>query len=69
MDRTVASATYDVCITSLIGDGVPTREAMDNLVKSVKSQARFADRSVAFEDVADDSLAKEVARELGYKTK
>jgi NitT/TauT family transport system substrate-binding protein len=69
MDRAIASATYDVYITSLSVDGVPTREAMDNLVKSVKSQARFADKVVAFEDVADDSLAKEVARELGYKTK
>ena len=69
MDRAVASATYDVYIMSLSVDGVPTREAMDNLVKSVKSQARFADRSVAFEDVADDSLAREVARELGYKAK
>lgn len=69
MDHAVASATYDVYITSLSVDGVPTREAMDNLVKSVKSQARFADKSVAFEDVADDSLAREVARELGYKTK
>jgi len=69
MDRVVASATYDVYITSLSVDGVPIREAMDNLVKSVKSQARFADKTVAFEDVADDSLAKEVAKELGYKTK
>jgi ABC-type nitrate/sulfonate/bicarbonate transport system substrate-binding protein len=69
MDRAIASATYDVYITSLSVDGVPTREAMDNLVKSVKSQARFADKSVVFEDVADDSLAREVARELGYKTK
>jgi hypothetical protein len=38
-------------------------------MKSVKSRARFADNSVAFEDVADDSLAKKVASELGYKTK
>ena len=69
MHRAVASATYDVYITSLSVDGVTTREAMDNLVKSVKSQARFVDKSVAFEDVADDSLAREVARELGYKTR
>jgi hypothetical protein len=50
-------------------DGIPTPEAMGNLVKSVKSQARFADKTVLFDDVADDSLAKEVARELGYKIK
>jgi hypothetical protein len=28
---------------------------------------QFTDRKVAFEDVADDRLAKEVAKELGYK--
>ncbi len=69
MDRVIASATYDVYITSLSVDGIPTPEAMGNLVKSVKSQARFADKTVLFDDVADDSLAKEVARELGYKIK
>ena len=69
MDRAIASATYDVYITSLSVDGIPTPEAMGNLVKSVKSQARFADKTVVFDDVADDSLAKEVARELGYKVK
>ncbi len=67
MDRAIASATYDVYVTSLSVDGIPTRQAMENLVRSVKSQARFAERKVAFEDVADDSLAKQVARELGYK--
>jgi hypothetical protein len=40
---------------------------MSNLVRSVKSQARFADRNVSFEEVADDTLAKEVAKELGYR--
>ncbi len=67
MDRAIASATYDIYVTSLSVDGIPTRQAMENLVRSVKSQARFAKRKVAFEDVADDSLAKQVARELGYK--
>jgi ABC-type nitrate/sulfonate/bicarbonate transport system substrate-binding protein len=69
MDRDIASSTYDVYITSLSIDGVPAREGMNNLVRSVQSQARFADRKVSFEDVADDSLSKEVAKELGYKVK
>jgi ABC-type nitrate/sulfonate/bicarbonate transport system substrate-binding protein len=69
MDRDIASSTYDVYLTSLSIDGVPTREGMNNLVRSVKSQARFADRNVSFEEVADDTLAKEVAKELGYKVK
>ncbi len=67
MDRSIASATYDVYVTSLSVDGIPMPQAMENLVRSVKSQARFAERKVAFEDVADDSLAKQVARELGSK--
>ena len=68
MDREIASATYDVYITTLSVDGIPTRGGMENLVRSVKSQqGRFADRKVAFEDVADDTLAREVAKELGYR--
>jgi ABC-type nitrate/sulfonate/bicarbonate transport system substrate-binding protein len=67
MDRDIASSTYDVYLKSLSIDGVPAPEGMNNLVRSVKSQGRFADRTISFEDVADDSLAKEVAKELGYK--
>jgi ABC-type nitrate/sulfonate/bicarbonate transport system substrate-binding protein len=68
MDREIAAATYDVYITSLSVDGIPTRGGMENLVRSVKSQqARLADKKVSFEDVADDTLAREVARELGYR--
>jgi ABC-type nitrate/sulfonate/bicarbonate transport system substrate-binding protein len=69
MDRDIASSTYDVYLRSLSIDGVPAPEGMNNLVRSVKSQGRFADRTISFEDVADDSLAKEVAKELGYKPK
>jgi ABC-type nitrate/sulfonate/bicarbonate transport system substrate-binding protein len=69
MDRDIASSTYDVYLRSLSIDGVPAPEGMNNLVRSVKSQGRFADRTISFEDVADDSLAKEVAKELGYKAK
>jgi ABC-type nitrate/sulfonate/bicarbonate transport system substrate-binding protein len=67
IDRDIASSTYDVYLKSLSIDGVPAPEGMNNLVRSVKSQGRFADRTISFEDVADDSLAKEVAKELGYK--
>ncbi len=40
---------------------------MDNLVKSIQAQGRFVDEKPAFTDVADDRLAKEVAKELGYR--
>ena len=47
--------------------GIPTRVGMDILVKSVQSQGRHVDRKVAFNEIADDRLATEVAKELGYK--
>jgi hypothetical protein len=35
---------------------------------SRKSAAgQFTDRKVAFEEIADDRIAREVAKELGYK--
>jgi hypothetical protein len=36
-------------------------------VKSVQSQGRFVDRKVSFNEIADDRLATEVAKEMGYK--
>jgi hypothetical protein len=67
MDRESAAATYEVFLKTLSADGVPTRAGMDNLVKSIQAQGRFVDKKPAFADVADDRLAKEVAKELGYK--
>ena len=67
MDRESAAGTYDVFIKTLSADGVPTHAGMDNLVKSIQAQGRFVDKKPAFSDVADDRLAKEVAKELGYK--
>ena len=67
MDRESAAGTYDVFMKTLSADGIPTRVGMDNLVKSIQAQGRFVDKKPAFSDVADDRLAKEVAKELGYK--
>ncbi len=67
MDRESAGATYEVFLKTMSADGVPTRAGMDNLVRSIQAQGRFADKKPAFTDVADDRLAKEVAKELGYK--
>src|SRR6185503_11740974 len=67
MDRDSAGGTYEVFLKTLSVDGVPTRVGMENLVKSIQAQGRFVDRKPAFSDVAEDRLAKEVARELGYK--
>jgi ABC-type nitrate/sulfonate/bicarbonate transport system substrate-binding protein len=67
MDKDTASETYDAFQTTLNPTGVPNRAGMDNLVRSLQAQGRFTDRKVAFSDVADERLATEVAKELGYK--
>jgi ABC-type nitrate/sulfonate/bicarbonate transport system substrate-binding protein len=67
MDKQSASETYDAFQTTLNPTGIPNRTGIDNLVRSLQAQGRFTDRKVAFNDVADDRLATEVAKELGYK--
>jgi ABC-type nitrate/sulfonate/bicarbonate transport system substrate-binding protein len=67
MDREAANETYDQFLTTLSPTGIPTRIGMDILVKSVQAQGRHVGRKVAFEEIADDRLATEVAKELGYK--
>src|SRR5687768_600461 len=67
MDKETASETYDAFQTTLNPTGVPNRAGIDNLVRSLQAQGRFTDRKVSFTDVADDRLAAEVAKELGYK--
>ncbi|MBM4298621.1 MAG: ABC transporter substrate-binding protein [Deltaproteobacteria bacterium] len=67
MDPESAGATFEVFLKTLSADGVPTRTGMDNLVKSIQAQGRFTDKKPLFSDLADDRLAKEVAKELGYK--
>jgi ABC-type nitrate/sulfonate/bicarbonate transport system substrate-binding protein len=67
MDKQAASETYDTFQTTLNPTGIPNRAGIDNLVRSLQAQGRFTDRKVAFAEVADDRLATEVAKELGYK--
>jgi ABC-type nitrate/sulfonate/bicarbonate transport system substrate-binding protein len=68
MDRETALKTYDLMAVSWMGTGVPTRAGLENIVKGIQSQGRFAEKKVAFEDVADPRFALQVARELGHKT-
>lgn len=67
MDREAANETYDQFLTTLSPSGIPTRVGMEILVKSIQAQGRHLGRKVAFEEIADDRLATEVAKELGYK--
>jgi len=67
MDREVAAQTYDLYLTTLNLTGIPDPEGMANVVKALHSLDRFTDRNVAFLDIADDKLATEVAKQMGYK--
>jgi NitT/TauT family transport system substrate-binding protein len=67
VDRDVAEDTYAVYGKTVSGNGVPTHEGMDLIMKSLQAAGQFTDRRVAFEEIADDGIAKEVARGLGYK--
>jgi len=67
MSREDAGETYDQFLTTLNPTGIPSRTGMDILVKAIQSQGRHVDRKVAFNDIADDRLATEVAKEMGYK--
>jgi hypothetical protein len=67
MDKEAAGETYDQFLTTLSPTGVPSRIGIETLVKAVQSQGRFVDRKVAFSEIADDRLATEVAKEMGYK--
>jgi hypothetical protein len=66
MDKETASETYDTFLTTLSPTGIPNRTGMNNLIRSLQTQGRFSDRKIAFTDVADDRLATEVAKEMGY---
>jgi ABC-type nitrate/sulfonate/bicarbonate transport system substrate-binding protein len=67
MDKEAASLTYDEFLTTLSTTGIPSRSGMEIFVKAIQSQGRHLDRKVSFNDIADDRLATEVAKELGYK--
>ena len=67
VDRDAAENTYAVYGKTVSGSGVPSHDGIDQIMKSLQMAGQFTDRKIAFEEVADDRLAKEVAKELGYK--
>jgi ABC-type nitrate/sulfonate/bicarbonate transport system substrate-binding protein len=68
MDREIALKSFELMAGAWVGTGVPTRAGMENIIRGVQSQGRFADKKAAFEDVADSRFAIQAARELGHKT-
>lgn len=67
MDKETAADTYKVVEASFNDTGIPTREGIGTIIRAIKSEGRFADRTIAFEEVAEPRFAIEVAKELGYK--
>ena len=67
VDRDAAENTYAVYGKTVSGSGVPSHDGIDQIMKSLQLAGQFTDRKVSFEEVADDRIAKEVAKELGYK--
>jgi len=67
VDRQTAEDSYEDYRRTSSGSGVPTREGMEQIVKSLQTLGQFTGKKVAFEEVADARIAREVARELGYK--
>jgi ABC-type nitrate/sulfonate/bicarbonate transport system substrate-binding protein len=67
MEPEIAVKTFELMAFAWAGSGVPTRSGMENIVKGIQSQGRFADRKVAFEEIAEPRFALQVARELGHR--
>ncbi len=67
VDRPTAEDTFAEYQKTVSGSGVPSREGIEQIVKSLQSLGQFTGRKVAFEEVADAHIASEVAKELGYK--
>ncbi len=67
VDRQTAEDSFEDYRKTSSGSGVPSREGMEQIVKSLQLLGQFTGRKVAFEEIADARIAREVARELGYK--
>ena len=67
VDRATAEDSFEDYRRTSSGSGVPTREGMEQIVKSLQMLGQFAGRKIGFEEIADARIAREVARELGYK--
>jgi hypothetical protein len=67
VDRETAEEAFGQYQETISGSGVPTREGIEQIIKSVQLLGQFTGRKIAFDEVADDRIAREVAKELGYK--
>ena len=67
VDREVAEEMFADNRRSAAGNGVPSREGMEQIVKSLQLLGQFTGKKISFDEITDPRIAREVARELGYK--
>ena len=67
LNRETAEDTFVDYQKTVSGNGVPSRDGIEQIVKSLQLLGQFVGRKVGFEEVADARIAREVAKELGYK--
>jgi ABC-type nitrate/sulfonate/bicarbonate transport system substrate-binding protein len=67
VSRETAEDTFAEYQKTVSGSGVPSREGIEQIFKSLQMLGQFTGRKIAFEEVADPRIAREVAKELGYK--
>lgn len=67
LNRETAEDTFADYQKTVSGNGVPSREGIDQILRSLQLLGQFTGRKIAFEEVADPRIAREVAKELGYK--
>jgi ABC-type nitrate/sulfonate/bicarbonate transport system substrate-binding protein len=67
VDRESAEDTFNLYKNTVSENGVPTTAGMNQIIKAIHMLGQLRDKKVAFTDVADDRIAREVAKELGYK--
>ena len=67
VNRETAEDTYADYQKTVSGNGVPSREGIEQIIKSLQLLGQFSGRKIAFDEVADARIAREVAKELGYK--
>jgi ABC-type nitrate/sulfonate/bicarbonate transport system substrate-binding protein len=67
VDREVAEEMFADNRRSASGNVVPSREGMDQIVKSLQLLGQFTGKKISFDEITDARIAREVAKELGYK--
>jgi ABC-type nitrate/sulfonate/bicarbonate transport system substrate-binding protein len=68
VDREVAEEMFADNHRTAAGNGIPSREGMEQIVRSLQLLGQFSGKKIAFEEIADTRIVREVAKELGYKT-